>query len=243
MKPESVLLKLINRISAQKGGIVFISADELNEWPSDIVACMKASGLLEKGQPAKSIVCPGCEQACSMPVNILVNRTNRPVAFVFCDKRDDTNRVQISLDHIEQWQSSCYLLAKLVSKLLGITHTSTNHSNPDQWEIGIIKGVKHSAHITLRVDTEITLTAAGHSILLTEVVSLEASKFKIDRKRLNKLVDNPIKGGGNDESAASRKERLLERKRELQNLGHKEFIQLMAEEEGVSTRRIHQLLQ
>lgn len=242
MKPESVLINLINRISAQKGAIVFISAHELNEWPVDVVACMKASGLLEKGQPAKSTVCPGCEQACLMPVNILVNRTNRPVAFVFCDKRDDTNRVHISLEHIEQWQSSCYLLAKLVSKLLDISHTNTTHPNPDQWEIGVLKGVKHSAHVTLHVDTEIKLIVAGHSILLTEVLLIEKAKLKIDRKRLNKLVDNPIEGGGNDNSAAGRKERLLKRKNELQNQGHKDFIRILAEEESVSPRRIHQLL-
>jgi hypothetical protein len=243
MTPEIVLLELLNRISANKGSPVFISAYELNEWPSDIVACMKASGLIEKGQPAKSVVCPGCEQACLMPINVPFNQSSMLVAFIFCDKRNDTNRVEISHDYIEQWQSSGYLIAKFVSKLLNITHANTTLPNPDQWEIGVIKGAKHAAHITLHIDSEIMLSISGHSILLTEILLFEKDKFKIDKKRLNKLVDNPVGGGGVDQSAKIRKERLLKRKIELQHQGCKNFIEIMAKEEGVSQRRIHQLLQ
>ncbi len=242
MKQDSVLIKLINRISAQKGKIVLINTHELNEWPVDVVACMKASGLLEKGPPAKSAVCPGCEEACSMSVNILVNRSNKPVAFIFCDKRDDINRVQVPQDYIEHWQCSGYLIAKFVSKILDLPMPHTIPSNATRWKIGVFRGKKHSSHITLQAEESLKLEMAGYSIELTELLFIQADKIKINKRRIMQLIDNPAAGGGDKESASERKQRLHNEVNELKAKGVKDFLKQTADKENITVARLKQIL-
>ena len=87
MTPQAALIELLGRVSARLGEPVTVSTEELNQWPAEAVAAMKSQGLLLKARPAKSVVCPGCEQECSMPVHTLT-RPNAPAAsFVVCDKR------------------------------------------------------------------------------------------------------------------------------------------------------------
>jgi hypothetical protein len=56
------------------------------------VAAMKSQKLLAKARPAVSVVCPGCEQECVMPVHTLPAGPRGPASFIFCDKRSDIQR-------------------------------------------------------------------------------------------------------------------------------------------------------
>ncbi len=89
----------------------------------------------------------------------------------------------------------------------------------------------------------LTLTLAGHSIALDEVLSLKDSRFKVDKRRLARLVDQPVAGSGDTESAEQRRERIKKRINELKAKGVKAFLKTVAEEEGLSTSRIKQLIQ
>ena len=82
MTPNTVLIELLNRLGANNGAPIFISNRELNEWPIDLVVAIKSYGLITQAPPATNVTCPGCEQSCSMPVNIL-HQENTPQAFVF----------------------------------------------------------------------------------------------------------------------------------------------------------------
>ncbi len=69
MTPEAALIELLGRVGARLGESVTVSTEELSQWPTEAVAALKLQGLLLKARPAKSVVCPGCEQECSMPVH------------------------------------------------------------------------------------------------------------------------------------------------------------------------------
>ena len=68
-------------------------------------------------------------------------------------------------------------------------------------EIGLFKGAKHSSPLVLRAVDKLTLTLAGHSVALADVLTLDGNAFKVDRRALTQRVDDPIAGAGDAESA------------------------------------------
>ena len=83
MTPLEALLELLERVGASRGAAALVSEEELSRWPAEAVRKLKSQKLLVKASPAVSVVCPGCEQECTMPV---YTRTCRDGAsgFVCC---------------------------------------------------------------------------------------------------------------------------------------------------------------
>ena len=241
MTPQLILAELLERIGAQGGAAVFVSDRELREWPGAAVAAMKAQGVITKARPATSIVCPGCEQECVMPVHVINVRARKPDAFIVCDKRSDINRVPVPVDRLERWQATGESVAALLAGLLRLYRSSGSSGDAARWEVGMLKGAKHASHLVLVADGSLTLSLAGHSIPVTDVLSLAGRTFKVDRRALNRLVDHPVAGAGDVESAAQRRERLKKRVRVLKAQGVKGFLKIIANEEGLSVSRVKQL--
>lgn len=241
MATDPYLLELLRHVGALNGTAALLSEEELAGSPAATVIPMKAHGLLSKATPASSAVCPGCERQCTMPVHILRGTSNSLRAFIVCDKRSDINRVTVSTERLEQWQVSAESIAALIANLLGL-HPPPDNPAPGRWLIGVYKGKKHSSHLVLLADGELKLTLAGHSIALTDVLDLTADRFIVDKRRLDRLVDNPAAGGGATESAASRQRRLIDRVNAERSSGNRAFLKAVAHEEGISTSRLKQII-
>ena len=242
MTPEAALVELLERVGARHGAAVIVSDHELNAWPSAAVAAMKSQRLLTKARPTTSTVCPGCERECVMPVHVLTDKAREPAAFIVCDKRSDINRVAVPVRCLEQWQASGDSIAALLSGLLGLHSSRASGTNAARWEVGMLKGAKHSSHLVLIADSRLTLSLAGHSVPLADVLALEGNAFKVDRRALTRLADQPVAGAGDMESAAHRRERLKKRVQTVKNKGTKAFLKTVAEEEGITVSRLKQLL-
>src|SRR3982074_2467136 len=104
MTPQAALIELLARVSARNGAAVVFSAEELSQWPAEAVAAMKSQKLLAKARPASSVVCPGCERECVMPVHTVPARLRGSVSFIVCNKRSDINRVPVSTERQKQWR-------------------------------------------------------------------------------------------------------------------------------------------
>lgn len=241
MTPEAALLEVLACVGARHGAAVLISEHELSEWPNAAVAAMKSQRLIAKARPASSAVCPGCERECVMRVHTLPHPTV-PAAFIVCDKRSDINRVAVPINRLEQWQASGASIADLLASLLGLRRSGSSGTENARWEIGMLKSAKHSSHLVLSADGNLTLGLAGHVIALNDVLSLEGNAFKVDKRTLIRLMDQPVAGAGDTESAAQRRERLKKRVRTLKAQGVKAFLKVVAEEEGISVSRLKQLL-
>lgn len=243
MTPEDAVIELLDRVATLQGAAALISADELAQWPGEAVAVMKAQKLITWARPATSAVCPGCEEECVMPVHTIPVPSGEPALFILCDKRDDISRVPVPVAHLQQWQASGDSIADLLAGLLGLHRSSMGNLSEGRWEIGVFRGAKHASHLVLLAREKLILTLAGHSIALAEVLALEDDGFKVDKRRLNRLVDQPVAGSGDIESAEQRRARIRKRVNELKAQGVKAFPKTVAEEEGLSTTRIKQLIQ
>jgi predicted DNA-binding transcriptional regulator AlpA len=166
MTPQDAIAELLARVGASHGVTIFIDAQELRDWPIAAVAAMKAEKLLVKARPAQSVVSPGCERECVMPVHAEPSGPSDRAAFVVCDKRSDINRVNVPLARLERWQASGESIANLTARLLALRRPSGRAADAGRWEVGMFKGTRHASHLVLLGDGELRLSLAGHSIAL-----------------------------------------------------------------------------
>ena len=241
--PLDALLELLARVGASRGAAALVSEAELSRWPAEGVRMLKAQKLLVKASPAVSVVCPGCEQECTMPVHTLPAGAGVAASFVVCDKRDDINRVPVPAEMLKQWRCGAEAVGDLIAGLLELRRPDSGSDvSAGRWEIGMFRGAKHSSHLVLMADGRLSLRLAGHSIALADVLVLESSGFKLDKRTLIRLVDKPIAGAGDAESAAQRRTRLKKCVQAEKNKGNQSFLKVVAQGEGISVSRLKQLL-
>jgi hypothetical protein len=235
------LANLLARIGAANGAPVLIDDSELERWPADIVVNMKAKGLLASTRPASSVVCPGCERQCTMPVHAVSPSPIEVKAFVVCDKRSDINRVNIPAERLRQWRTDGEAVANLIAELLGLRSPEAA-SSTGRWDLGVFKGIANRSYLVLHSVGELTLSLAGHSVAVADVLERRCGQFVVDRRTLLRLVDTPAAGTADLESTAQRRERLRERVRTEKAKGTKAFLRVVAAEEGFSVVRLKQLV-
>lgn len=242
MRQVDPLIELLARVGANCGEPVLIGSQELSTWPVKAAALLKTHKLLMKAQPATSVVCPGCERQCVMPVHLAPIPDGGARAFTVCDKRSDINRVAVPIDHLKQWQSTGDAIASLLATLLDLQRVPGAGLSTGRWEVGMFKGTKHSSHLVLLANGELRLLLAGHSVAVRDVLELKGDGLEVDRRKLTRLVDQPISGAGDIESADRRKARLQARRNALKQQGDRAFLKTMAAEEECSVQRIKQIL-
>jgi hypothetical protein len=189
MTPEAALIELLARVGAVSGATVLVSDEELRQWPAAAVAALKSQKLIAKSQPATSVVCPGCERACVMPVHNLTRANGAAASFVVCDKRSDINRVPISSDFLKQWRCSAEAVCQFIAKSLRLRRSEQGPANATVLNIGIARGYKRSQMIALQLNVSLTLVAGNNAVPLAELVDFGDGKFSVDSTMIRQLVD------------------------------------------------------
>ena len=189
MTPQATLIELLGRVGALNGAAVKISAEELNQWPATAVSALKSQDLLLKARPAKSVVCPGCEQQCSMPVHT-VTRANAPATFfVVCDKRSDINRVAVPAARLALWRCDAKAVCGFVAACLDLQQTIVQPSEDGLLPIGMARGNKRTQMLCLRAQGHLALVVGADAIPLADVVGFENGGFTLDHAVIRQLVD------------------------------------------------------
>jgi len=190
MTPEAALIELLGRIGARLGESVTVSTEELNQWPAVAVSALKSQGLLLKARPAKSVVCPGCEQECSMPVHT-VTRPNATVAtsFVVCDKRSDINRVPIPGARLALWRCDAQAVCGFVASSLGLQPSTVQATEAGLLPIGMVRGNKRTQMLCLRVQDQLALVVGADAMPPADVVCFENGSFTLDHGVIRQMVD------------------------------------------------------
>ena len=110
----------VARVGARDGAAVRISETDVRQWPAEAASALKAHRLLVRACPARTVVCPGCEADCVMPVQTIPAGPREAARFIVCDKRSDINRVALTTAHVDQWKCDGEALARFVVEQLGL---------------------------------------------------------------------------------------------------------------------------
>lgn len=190
MTPEDALIELLDRVAALQGASALISTNELAQWPGEAVAAMKAQKLITRARPASSVVCPGCEEECVMPVHTIPQPSGDQALFIACDKRSDVSRVAVPVDRLEQWRCTADAVGDFVAASLGLLRSDKRRpASADFLEIGIATGNKRSQMLCLKTGGELMLVAGGNAVPLAGLVAYHPGAYSLDSARVGLLVD------------------------------------------------------
>ncbi len=187
--PQAALVELLARVGASQDLVALVNDDELSQWPTDAVKAMKAQRLIVKARPASSAICPGCERDCVIPVHTLPATAGIPASFIVCDKRNDVNRVPISIERLTQWQCSVNAVCGFVAATLGLRRSNKQTDSAGLWEVGIVTGDKRSQMLCLQVNGVLALAAGNNMVPLAEVIEYHDGAYSLDRDVIHQLVD------------------------------------------------------
>lgn len=190
MTPLEALLELLARVGASQGAAVLVNDEELSHWPVTALRAMKSHKLLVKASPATSLVCPGCEQECVMPVHTRTHETRGPASFIVCDKRDDINQVAVPAERLRQWRCDIDAVCGFIARSLGLRPNNRRTGGAGLWEIGIAAGDKRHQMLCLKADGELALIAGSTALPLAELVRYRENAFSIDNATIRQLVDS-----------------------------------------------------
>lgn len=238
MTSRNVLTELLNRLSAKHGEAVIVGNDELETWPIDAVATLKAARLLVQAEPAFRITCPGCDRHCFKPVEVVPAEDNRSAQiFIVCNEPEDFGPIRLEPNALERWQLTGELLADALARVLDLVSLKPDCTGT-RWSLGFLKGSRRTVELTLAIEDVASLLVAGHTVPVAVVITLDGNVLSVDTAELRKLVDNPRRS----ESPQERRKRLRQRVAELEAQGVKDFLQQAAREERISVPRLKQLL-
>ncbi len=240
MTPKAALTEWLGRVGALAGVPLMMSADDLTVWPVGLVVALKNHGMMLKAMPAQSVVCPGCERACMMPVEVPVDGHGAAWPFVMCDKRSDTSRVPVGVATLERWKSSVESVSHGVASLLDAPCASVVDATGKVWAVGSVKGKALRGRVSLTVDAGLVLEVSGRRVPLVDVLTVDGDDLALDVGALEQMADRPMVP--ESEKPAQRHQRIAARVAAVRATGERAFLQAVAMEEGLDVSRIKQIL-
>lgn len=190
MTPLDAIFELLARLGGSEGSAIFVTEQELRHWPALAVKAMKAQRLLVKARPAASVVCPGCEQECVMPVHRPPAAALGPRSFIVCDKRDDINRVPVAAERLTQWRCDAHAVCGFVAQSLGLRRSQKLSTGSELWPIGMASGSKRQQMLCLKADGDLVVVAGNNSVPLSEFVGYRNGRYSLDQAMIRHLVDS-----------------------------------------------------
>jgi hypothetical protein len=207
---EDVLEELIQILSSK--GDDTISWELVRQWPINAIEIFQDAGWIKPKESAKSVVCPGCEENCFMPVHSVSARKDQPArAYVACDQRDDMGRIPIPPEMFQQWQITENQVAQWIARQLGLRGKPKRDNESNNILIGDVQGKKKTGQLELNCTKPASLKASGHSLSLIEVIYLKKNQLQIDRAATFNLIDRPPPANRYTPSTARREARKLDK--------------------------------
>lgn len=190
MTALEVLIELVVRLGAGGGATVLISGAELGRWPGEAVQALKSQRIIAKAKAADSVVCPGCEEECVLPVMTLPNGEGTTRTFILCEQRDDTNRVPVSTAHLLQWRCSFELVCGFVADSLGLQRGRLQRNQAGMLEIGMVTGKQQVQMVCIEVTDRVQVVVGQNMVDLADLIAFDDGKFTVHQGMIERLVDS-----------------------------------------------------
>ena len=189
MTPREALLDLVGRVGARDGAAVRVSETDVRQWPAEAVRALKAHRLLVRARPARTVVCPGCEADCVMPVQTIPAGPREAVRFIVCDKRSDINRVALTTAHVDQWKCDGEALARFVVEQLGLRRSRHRADASGTRPLGLAAGDTRHQMLGLSTHGDVTLVVADTAVALADLIDFDHGAYVLDTAAIRHLVD------------------------------------------------------
>jgi hypothetical protein len=228
MNKDQALSQLFERISAQKQPI-YIDYDEAQQWQEGVLDSLLGCHLLVKSTQANSITCEGCEEQCSMPI-VFCESGER--AFVVCDHTEHQSymgRINIPLIRLQQWESSAYLVAKVVVTLLALTGKPEFQTQTGGYKLGFIKS-NMGRRIAYLQPQPLSLVINQQSTPIDKLVYFNGRVLDVDKDNINALLNSAHTSQGKGYTANTDKQTLRKQKTQAMYADwHDEYLRLSKE--------------
>ncbi|OHB54348.1 MAG: hypothetical protein A2173_10095 [Planctomycetes bacterium RBG_13_44_8b] len=103
---------------------LYVSYDELTEWPTEQIEEAKQQGCLVQTDDAEGIICCQCPKHCWKDVEIR-QKDGHSVGVYFCEDEDCAGLIEIELERLQQW-----IIEK--KKLFQLGYGKTGHHRKEQ---------------------------------------------------------------------------------------------------------------
>ena len=190
MTPRDAFIELVERVGARHGAAVLLSEDEMRQWPAEAVRAMQSHRLLARARPATTVVCPGCEWDCVMPVQTVPAGPGGLAQFIVCDKRSDINRVAITSERVTQWTCDAEAIARFVAGQLGLRPSGRRADGSGLLHLGLAAGDTRRQMLCLRTHGDVALVAADTAVPLADLVDFDHGTYALDTDAIRHFVDS-----------------------------------------------------
>ena len=167
-----------------------VSETDVRQWPAEAASALKAHRLLVRARPARTVVCPGCEADCVMPVQTIPAGPRAAARFIVCDKRSDINRVALTTAHVDQWKCDAEALARFVVEQLGLRREPA----PGRRFRDAAPRARRRGHAAPDAGPsaragDVTLVVADTAVALADLIDFEHRAYVLDTAAIRHLVD------------------------------------------------------
>jgi hypothetical protein len=100
--------------------------------------------------------------------------------------------VPVELRRLTQWKITAGGFADALAGLLGLPKPAQDgDAAGKRWKVGLLKSKEHKGEVRLAVENGVTVMVSGHTVPLSEVLTLNGGGLSIDQDELRRLVDKP----------------------------------------------------
>lgn len=189
MTLDDVLQELIQCLAHD--GDTLLPWDQVRRWPTGGIEVFQNAGWIEPAPLATDVICPGCEEACYMPVAKVFRAENgMPArAYIACDQRPEMGTVKFQPARLQQWQLTQGQLARWVARSLGLKGKPRKDDASGRFKLGSIQANERIGALELDPADSVCMKSSGHSLPLAEIVTIENGQLAIDRAAILKMVN------------------------------------------------------
>ncbi|HCC3245765.1 TPA: hypothetical protein JD771_002482 [Legionella pneumophila subsp. pneumophila] len=229
MRPERFLIELIDRVGSVAGQPIFISENELSDWPATVVNAIKKQKILSQAKGASSAICSGCAEECVMEVY-----EDNSELFILCDKRTDINRVAVNANSLVQWRCDAETVCNFIADSLGLRRPVKTAISSEFLEVGVVTGKKKSQMLCLKNTDSLSLIVGSSELPLADFINFEDANYFINVEMIHQLVDTSSISDSRYTPSQAKREVRKQKTQETYKAWKKEYRRLKKENPGKS---------
>ena len=192
IKARDVPTILVERIEAAHPAAALFGADEIDDWPGEVLSALLRQGIVLETDRAEVATCPGCEWQCHKRV-IVRKAGDTSRAFIMCDEEPDNGRVSVSLSSLASFASDLRALGRFAASALGIGPPKVSR-NLAAFALGAVRGRHGVRTVIIAIeDGRAVLSVGEQQESLARALVWGDSGLVLDAKLVHRLAAR--KGG------------------------------------------------